>query len=35
LYRQVLKAEKWTGDDNASGATGPHFRVHYLGWKQT
>ncbi|PWN96758.1 MRG-domain-containing protein [Tilletiopsis washingtonensis] len=32
---KVLKAEKWTGDDNASGATGPHFRVHYLGWKQT
>ncbi|PWN52642.1 NuA4 histone acetyltransferase complex, Eaf3/MRG15 subunit [Violaceomyces palustris] len=32
---KVLKAEKWSGDDNASGQTGPHYLVHYQGWKQT
>ncbi len=32
---KVLKAEKWTGDDNATGQVGPHYRVHYDGWKKT
>ncbi|KAJ1033872.1 hypothetical protein NDA16_000080 [Ustilago loliicola] len=32
---KILKAEKWTGDDNRLGAVGPHYFVHYDGWKKT
>ena len=32
---QILLAEEWSGSDNQSGATGPHYRVHYQGWKKT
>lgn len=32
---KVLKAEKWTGDDNVTGQVGPHYLVHYDGWKKT
>ena len=28
-------AENWKGDDNQNGAVGPHFLVHYQGWKKT
>lgn len=30
---QVLKAEKWTGDDNLNKDVGPHYLVHYQGWR--
>ncbi|CDR99517.1 hypothetical protein, partial [Sporisorium scitamineum] len=30
-----LKAENWTGDDNVTGQVGPHYLVHYDGWKKT
>lgn len=32
---KVLMAEDWKGDDNQNGAVGPHFLVHYQGWKKT
>ncbi|KAJ1024338.1 hypothetical protein NDA18_004507 [Ustilago nuda] len=32
---KILKAEKWTGEDNRIGAIGPHYFVHYDGWKKT
>ena len=32
---KILKAEKWTGDDNVTGQVGPHYLVHYDGWKKT
>lgn len=32
---KVLKAEKWTGDDNVRGDVGPFYQVHYDGWKKT
>lgn len=32
---QILLAEEWKGDDNQNGAVGPHFLVHYQGWKKT
>ncbi|KAL8276184.1 hypothetical protein RQP46_011396 [Phenoliferia psychrophenolica] len=32
---KVTKAENWLPDSNPSGATGPHYLVHYKGWKQT
>ncbi|KAN0065926.1 Esa1p-associated factor [Thecaphora frezii] len=32
---KILKAEKWTGDDNATHQVGPHYLVHYDGWKKT
>lgn len=28
-------AETWKGDENQNGATGPHYLVHYQGWKKT
>lgn len=28
-------AEEWKGDENQNGATGPHYFVHYQGWKKT
>lgn len=34
LYEaKVLKAENWTGDDNLTKAVGPHYFVHYMGWR--
>ncbi|GAA6013239.1 hypothetical protein JCM11491_006325 [Sporobolomyces phaffii] len=32
---KVLKAEMWTKAMNKNGAVGPHYFVHYKGWKQT
>ncbi|GAA5826716.1 hypothetical protein JCM5353_000091 [Sporobolomyces roseus] len=32
---KVLKAEMWTKLSNKNGAIGPHYFVHYKGWKQT
>jgi len=32
---QILKAEFWQKGVNKSGAVGPHYFVHYKGWKQT
>lgn len=32
---QILKAEYWQKGSNKSGAEGPHYYVHYKGWKQT
>ncbi|KAK4332377.1 Chromatin modification-related protein EAF3 [Rhodotorula toruloides] len=32
---KVLKAEFWQKGSNKSGAVGPHYFVHYKGWKQT
>jgi len=33
--RQILLAENWKETDNQNGATGPHYLVHYQGWKKT
>lgn len=35
IATQILKAEMWSAEDNKSGATGPHYLVHYKGWKVT
>lgn len=35
LVWQVLKAEYWQKGSNKNGAEGPHYFVHYKGWKQT
>ncbi|CAG8558909.1 9852_t:CDS:10, partial [Dentiscutata heterogama] len=36
LYEaKILKAENWGPDDSESGETGPHYFVHYKGWKKT
>ncbi|WFD32243.1 Esa1p-associated factor [Malassezia sp. CBS 17886] len=32
---KILKAEEWHGDDNQNRASGPHYFVHYQGWKKT
>jgi mortality factor 4-like protein 1 len=33
---KVLKAEAWDDSNTkVAGAVGPHFFVHYKGWKQT
>lgn len=32
---KVLKAENWDERTSSTGQTGPHFFVHYKGWKQT
>ena len=32
---KVLKAEVWDESNTQSDQTGPHFFVHYKGWKQT
>ena len=32
---QVIKAEDWNKSSNSSGEIGPHYFVHYKGWKQT
>ena len=32
---KVLKAENWDQETTKSGIPGPHFFVHYKGWKQT
>ena len=28
-------AEDWKGSENQNGAVGPHYFVHYQGWKKT
>ncbi|UZJ51136.1 hypothetical protein CBS101457_000456 [Exobasidium rhododendri] len=34
LYEaKVLKAEKWLGNDNLNNDVGPHYLVHYQGWR--
>jgi hypothetical protein len=30
---QILKAEKWTGEENLNKDVGPHYFVHYMGWR--
>ncbi|CAG8724580.1 14250_t:CDS:2, partial [Funneliformis caledonium] len=36
LYEaKILKAENWGPNDSDSGDTGPHYYVHYKGWKKT
>ena len=32
---KVLKAETWDETNSLSGSYGPHYFVHYKGWKQT
>jgi len=32
---KVLKAENWDENTTKLGTTGPHYYVHYKGWKQT
>ncbi|KAK4699208.1 mortality factor 4-like protein 1, partial [Phenoliferia sp. Uapishka_3] len=32
---KVTKAELWNAESNPSGQVGPHYLVHYKGWKQT
>lgn len=32
---KVLKAEVWNEQNTRTGEVGPHFFVHYKGWKQT
>lgn len=35
ISSQVLKAKIWTEEDSEDGTTGPHYFVHYQGWKQS
>ncbi|GES81369.1 MRG-domain-containing protein [Rhizophagus clarus] len=36
LYEaKILKAENWGPEDSESGDIGPHYYVHYKGWKKT
>jgi hypothetical protein len=32
---KILKAEAWDESNTRFGGIGPHFFVHYKGWKQT
>ena len=32
---KILMAEDWKGTENQHGAVGPHYLVHYQGWKKT
>lgn len=32
---KVLKGENWDESSTKIGTTGPHYFVHYKGWKQT
>lgn len=32
---KVLKMEHWDESNTKTGAVGPHYFVHYKGWKQT
>lgn len=32
---KVLKTETWDASNTQSGVVGPHYYVHYKGWKQT
>jgi hypothetical protein len=34
LY-QILLAENWTESNTLLGTVGPHYFIHYKGWKQT
>ncbi|KAK9899852.1 MRG-domain-containing protein [Cystobasidium minutum MCA 4210] len=35
IYEAIMKAETWTDPKKHQGQTGPHYFVHYKGWKQT
>lgn len=35
IIMQIMKAETWTDPKKHQGQTGPHYFVHYKGWKQT
>jgi hypothetical protein len=36
LTLQILLAENWTDNNSLHpGNTGPHYLIHYKGWKQT
>lgn len=32
---KVLRVEDWNENTTKLGSTGPHYFVHYKGWKQT
>ena len=32
---KVLKTDTWDESNTQSGIVGPHYYVHYKGWKQT
>lgn len=32
---QILLAENWNESNTLLGSTGPHYFIHYKGWKQT
>jgi mortality factor 4-like protein 1 len=32
---KVLKAEDWDQTNSRDGSEGPHYFVHYKGWKQS
>lgn len=32
---QILLAENWNESNTLLGTTGPHYFIHYKGWKQT
>jgi len=32
---KVLEAEEWDAKTTQSGVIGPHYLVHYKGWKKT
>lgn len=32
---KVLKVDNWDENTTQSGIVGPHYYVHYKGWKQT
>ena len=32
---QILLAENWTEQNTLLGTVGPHYFIHYKGWKQT
>lgn len=31
----MLKVEQWDESNTHTGALGPHYRIHYKGWKQS
>lgn len=35
FYAQILLAENWNESNTLLGTTGPHYFIHYKGWKQT
>ena len=32
---KILRSDNWTEENTQDGFVGPHFRVHYKGWKNT